>query len=134
MAVSAIDPIDQCLRAALAPFEPRLAIVFGSVAKGKATQNSDVDVAILPQQPLTTQKKIEIIDALALATDRPVDLVDLQNVGEPLLGQILSKGRRIIGPASEWARLTSRHLVDQADFVPLQNHILRTRREAWIKR
>lgn len=125
---------DQQLRDTLARFEPRLAILFGSMARGGARPDSDLDVALLANEPLSTQKKMEIMEALALVSGRPVDLVDLRTVGEPLLGRILSEGRRILGPASEWGRLLSRHLLDQADFVPLQNHILRTRRETWIKR
>lgn len=126
--------IEQHLREALIPFKPRLVIVFGSVAQGIAGPDSDLDVAILTSEPLSAQKRIEIIDALAQASNRPVDLVDLHCVGEPLLGRILTEGRRLLGPASEWGQLLSRHLHDQADFVPLQNHILRTRRQAWIRR
>lgn len=131
--MSGIYSIEQHLRDVLAPLEPRLVILFGSVARGKDGPDSDLDVAMLTNESLSVQKQIEIIDALTLASGRPVDLVDLRSVGEPLLGRILFEGRRLLGPASEWGRLLSRHLVDQADFVPLQNHILRTRREAWTR-
>jgi len=123
----------QYLREALAPFRPRLVILFGSTARGDVRPDSDLDVAVLLDEPLSTPIVMEIIDALALASDRPVDLVDLHSVGEPLLGRILSEGLRIQGDTSEWGRLLSRHLFNQADFVPLQNRILRTRREAWTK-
>jgi len=59
-------------------------------------------------------------------------LVDLSTVGEPLLGQILSGGTRILGDDVRYARMVTRHLFNQADFMPYQSRILRERRQAWI--
>jgi predicted nucleotidyltransferase len=70
----------------------RLAILFGSVAAKKAGIDSDIDIAVLAKNSLTASEKISIINALAEAFGRPVDLVDLHKVGEPLLGQILQHG------------------------------------------
>lgn len=112
---------------------PRIhfAILFGSTAQGTARTDSDIDIAVLAQIPLTAQQKIELIESIASITDRPVDLIDLKTVGEPLLGEIL-KGQRIIGSNEDFARLLTRHLIDVADFVPLQQRLLRERRERWI--
>lgn len=107
-------------------------LVFGSVASGKATAQSDLDIAVLASRPLSVQKKISLINALAESFGRPVDLVDLSQAGEPLLGQILQHGRRILGKDQYYAELLSKHLLDQADFVPYQNRILAERRKAWI--
>lgn len=74
-----------------------------------------------------------LIDALGRAFGRPVDLVDLRGVGEPPLGAILGEGRRIVGDSTAWGDLLSRHLVNQADFVPLQNMILRRRLQSWTR-
>ena len=67
-----------------------------------------------------------------MATGRPIDLVDVHFAPEPLLGQVLKHGRRILGSDTAYAQLLYRHLIEQVDFVPLQNRILSERRMAWI--
>lgn len=110
----------------------RLAVVFGSVARGQHGPGSDLDLAIQCDQALSTSQKVALIDALALATGRPIDLIDLKTVGQPLLNQIVRHGLLLLGSRDLWAQLIYRNLVDQADFVPLRNRILRERRERWI--
>jgi predicted nucleotidyltransferase len=125
--------VDNQLREVLAGFpELILALVFGSVAKGLQRIDSDLDIAVVAKQALTADQKIVIISALAEKTGRPVDLVDLKVVGEPLLGQIVQHGRRLLGSDGEYGRLISRHLFEQADFMPYRNRILAERRAAWI--
>ncbi len=125
--------MDNQLREVLAGFpELILALVFGSVAKGLQRIDSDLDIAVVAKQALTADEKIVIISALAEKTGRPVDLVDLKVVGEPLLGQIVQHGRRLLGSDGEYGRLISRHLFEQADFMPYRNRILAERRAAWI--
>ena len=111
-----------------------LAIIFGSVAKNQAGAESDLDIAINTQTPLSVKEKIEIISALAEATGRPIDLVDLREVGEPLLGQIVQHGQMIIGSPTQKSALLSKHLMDAADFSPYQTRILAERRNAWINK
>ena len=121
------------MREVLAGFpELILALVFGSVAKGLQRIDSDLDIAVVAKQALTADEKIVIISALAEKTGRPVDLVDLKEVGEPLPGQIVQHGRRLLGSDGEYGRLISRHLFEQADFMPYRNRILAERRAAWI--
>jgi uncharacterized protein len=129
----AINPIDELLRKVFTGFpQIKLAILFGSVASGAATAQSDLDLAVIAENPLEVVEKIQIIEALAMATGRPIDLVDVHAAPEPLLGQVLKHGRRIIGSDQAYAQLLYRHLIEQADFVPLQNRILSERRMAWI--
>ena len=109
-----------------------LAFVFGSVAQGKARVDSDLDIAVQAARPLSLQQKLALIGDLAEATGRPVDLIDLRTVGEPLLGQILGHGRRLLGSEDAHGRLLSRHLIDAADFLPLAQRIVDERRRAWI--
>lgn len=111
----------------------RLAVLFGSLAAGEARPDSDVDIAILADRPLSSELKAEWIGALAAATGRPVDLVDLRAAGEPLLGQVL-KGRRLVGDTALHGEWIARHLVEQADFLPCRRRILAERRQAWIGR
>ncbi len=109
-----------------------LAVLFGSLAKNTAGVESDLDLAVSADRPLETNDKMQLIEELAYLTGRPVDLVDLSTVGEPLLGQIIVGGRRILGDDTRYALLLSKHLFNQADFMPYQRRILRDRRLAWI--
>ncbi|SFC97046.1 Nucleotidyltransferase domain-containing protein [Thiohalospira halophila DSM 15071] len=112
--------------------ELELAIVFGSVASGSARADSDLDLAVSAGSPLSTEARIALIEELAAATGRPVDLVDLTLAGEPLLGEIVSNGRRLTGSDEAYASLVTRHLFDKADFLPYRDRILAERRQAWI--
>lgn len=109
-----------------------LALVFGSVAQGQQRVDSDLDIAVSLGHVLTAAEKMELMAALAEQTGRPVDLVDLTLAAEPLLGQILRHGHRLIGSDGAYARLISRHLFEQADFTPYRNRMLAERRAAWI--
>ena len=110
----------------------KLAILFGSLASGKAKFESDLDLAVLSKQPLTQDEKMQLISILAQNFMRPIDLIDLHTVGEPLLGQILANGQRIIGSDTCYGHLITRHLYAEADFMPYQRRILKERREKWI--
>lgn len=124
---------DASLRDVLAGFPGVvLAFIFGSVAQGRATRDSDLDMAVATRQALSADQKMALIAALAARTGRPIDLIDLNTVGQPLLGQIVRHGRRLLGSAAAHGQLISRHLVEEADFMPLRNRILQERRAAWI--
>jgi len=109
-----------------------LAILFGSQATGRATTHSDLDLAVQLSGPLTAADKIMLIEQLAHATGLPIDLIDLKHAGEPLLGQILQHGVRLLGSDEAYAALLSRHVFDEADFLPYRNRILAERRQVWI--
>lgn len=110
----------------------KLAILFGSMATDKGDKESDLDLAVDAGRRLTGNEKISLIEELARLTGRPIDLVDIQSIGEPLLGQILRYGKRILGSDRQYASVLSRHLFDQADFLPYRDRILAERRQAWI--
>lgn len=109
-----------------------LAVLFGSLASGGARPDSDLDLAVGAATALTAAERIALIDDLAERIGRPVDLVDLARVGEPLLGQILTHGKRLLGSDERYAQLLRRHLFDNADFTPYRSRILAERRQAWI--
>ena len=110
----------------------RLAILFGSLAAGRERADSDLDLAVDAGHRLTVDEKLTLMTELAERTGRPVDLVDLHAVGEPLLGQIIRHGKRLLGSETCYADLIRRHLSDQADFLPYRTRILAERRRAWI--
>lgn len=110
----------------------RLAYVFGSVAAGTAQDGSDVDVAVLCDGPMTAEQQIQLISDIAETTGRAVDLIDLMTVGEPLLGQILQHGVRIIGGSERHAELVFKHILNNEDFMPYVERMLAERRQQWI--
>lgn len=108
------------------------AYVFGSIAKGTEKPESDLDIAVQSKDQLTTEQHIALIEDLALATGRAIDLIDLKTAGEPLLGEIL-KGLRLLGSNEAHAELIKRHLFDSADFLPYVERMLAERRAQWTK-
>ena len=125
--------IESAIRATLTAHAGiRLAILFGSLAVGKGRPDSDVDLAIDVGHVLDVETKMTLIGKLAECTGRPIDLIDLRSVGEPLLGQIIRHGKRLFGEAAVYAELIKRHVFDEADFMPYYRRILGERRDAWI--
>lgn len=112
--------------------EIALAVLFGSVASGYQRADSDLDIAVDAGHPLTADEKLAMISLLAERTGRPVDLIDLSVVSEPLLGQIVRHGRRVLGSDTLYGKLISRHVFEQADFMPYRTRLLAERRMAWI--
>lgn len=110
----------------------KLAILFGSQASGDATGKSDIDLALLSNAPISSGLKLKLIEQIGVRFGRPVDIVDLFLAGEPVLGQVF-KGKRLLGNDTTYANLLTKHLLNTADFVPLQQRILTERRNAWIK-
>ena len=81
------------------------ACVFGSFADGRQTPASDIDVAVAARTPIEAQRRLELIDAIASAIGRPVDLVDLHRAG-PLADAGADQGK-----ASSSGTVCSRDLV-----------------------
>lgn len=128
-----LSQVEAALRKVLEDFGGiTLAMLFGSVAAGRQRVDSDLDIAVAMGHPLSAAEKIAIIQVLAETIGRPVDLIDLASVPEPLLGQIVRHGRRILGSDTAFGNLISHHLLEQADFMPYRNRVLAERRMAWI--
>jgi uncharacterized protein len=110
-----------------------LVILFGSVAKDRARNDSDLDIAVASSSPLTPKAHVALIEDLALAFGRPVDLIDLGQTHNPLLQQILTKGRRVLcHDRTRYAELLLRMVYEEADCMPYYRRILSDRRQAWI--
>ena len=107
-------------------------MLFGSQAHGDATEDSDIDLALLCAAPIPSSLKLELIELIGATFGRPVDIVDLFFAAEPILGQVF-KGVRLLGDDATYADLLTKHLINTADFVPLQQRILTERRNAWIR-
>jgi len=122
-----------CIRQVLVTWPGiRLAILYGSAARGKERFDSDLDVAVWLDRPLDVDEKMRLVRRLVGATGRSVDLTDLAVVGEPLLGQILVHGKRVLGDNGAYGDLLALHLRNAEDFLPYRRRILRARRRVWI--
>jgi predicted nucleotidyltransferase len=114
-AVRAAD--DSLLEALTAEPKVRLAVLFGSEARGKADAASDLDVGVAG--PDASE-----LPALALrlerATGRPIDLVGLTTAPPLLRFEIARDGRVLVQQAPHlWSDFKSRAMVDWWDWAPI---------------
>ena len=122
------------LRETLSAFpELKLAILFGSFAKGKETKHSDLDVAVAAERPLNAEQKIQMIEKLSQISGRSIDLIDLQTKRETIFSQAITKGQLIFCHDTKlYAEIIKTVMFNAADFLPLRSRILKDRRHAWI--
>lgn len=84
-----------------------LVILFGSRARETASSQSDADVAVLADHPLTLSERSEFVLRIAqkigAAEDR-IDLVDLWHASPLLQRQIADEGRLLAGDAFDFLR------------------------------
>lgn len=123
---------DQVTRVLQQRSDIRLAILFGSVAQGTARPDSDLDLAIAGTPRLDATARLGLLTELAEIIGRPIDLIDLDLAGEPLLGCILLGGKRLLGSDEEYAALIRRHVFDRTDFLPYRERLLEERAKQWI--
>ncbi len=88
----------------------RLALLFGSQARGSARRDSDVDIAILPTDPaLSLSAENLLVAELERALGASVDLVRLDRVEEALVWRIARDGVVLLSnPRWEAARFLAR--------------------------
>ena len=107
----------------------KVAFLFGSLASGRVRLESDVDVGIACAKVLTSARKLELMDFLAVATGRPIDLIDLTTAPFTVLGQAL-KGRRLfVRDTGIYAAVLRKLWYDVADIKPNYDYVLQRRRE-----
>ena len=106
----------------------KLALLFGSMASGKPRGDSDVDLAVLFDRPITASDKMELIARLEGAMGRPVDLVDLFFLSGTILKQILREGRVLVQDESDCLSGQIHKMVfNQADMMPYTTRALKER-------
>jgi len=111
----------------------KLCIVFGSIVAGKSSPESDLDIAVAGEKPLTGEKFLELVEAFAEATKREIDLIDLTAATGPILKQALSTGMVVQNHDKNlYARLISRMLFNEADMMPYYHRTLRERRKRFL--
>ena len=115
--------------------EVLLGYVFGSFGgdNGQPGPESDVDGAVAANGPLDSAARLRLTDDLAMATGRPVDLIDLHTAGPVILTQALTRGTCLVkrDPAL-LARLIVRMWYLNEDFLPLVRRIQDARRRRFL--
>ncbi|OQC68420.1 MAG: hypothetical protein BWX48_00022 [Verrucomicrobia bacterium ADurb.Bin006] len=112
----------------------RLSILFGSLNGASPRFDSDLDLAVAEQGPMDSRRKQALIEDLAVASGRSVDLVDLHTAHGLLLRSILGTGRMLVcRDRNLYATLIRRMLFEQADFSPLVRRIHACRAAARTK-
>ncbi len=129
-----LDAIDTVTRLLRTMPQIRIATVFGSIASGRAGAESDLDIAVATDRPLSSANKIDLIERLATALGRPVDMIDLLSAQGPVLQQALARGRLIkCEDRALYARLLLRMLYNQADDMRYRRCVLEQRQRAWTQ-
>lgn len=111
----------------------RVAIVFGSVASGAAGFDSDVDVAVMMERRMSSERRMALLEAIEQSTGRTVDLVDLRDAGVAVMRAALNDGQVVVcREPRDLDMLRSKMVTDAEDFLPGLEHLLAVRRRSWI--
>ena len=109
------------------------AVLFGSFAKGRGQNHSDIDLAIELDKQMTAETKLQLLQSLGEITDRNIDLVDLKTVGEPLLNQIILHGKQLKGNQQQFVNLSIKNVNMMQDFSPYIERTLKERRKRLLQ-
>jgi predicted nucleotidyltransferase len=107
--------------------EIRLALVYGSFAKGKATDSSDVDIAIAGDAPFSMDLLMRVRDDLALLFARDVDLIDLAQVEGLILHRAVTRSLVLKRDSALFANYLCKALAFHEDFLPYMRRMRRVK-------
>lgn len=68
---------------------------FGSEVTRTTNPESDLDIAVLCDKPLSPQTRFALVGDVAAASGRPVDMVDLSTASTVICAQVVSTGERL---------------------------------------
>mgnify|MGYP001576169598 CR=1 FL=1 len=89
----------------------RLIILFGSQAAGTAGRQSDTDIAVLSDAPLSIEERAEVSERIARELQVSydlIDIVDLQSASPLLQHQVAEHGKLLSGNREEFVRFRVR--------------------------
>lgn len=69
--------------------------IFGSYGDGSATRHSDIDIAYLSHEDLSSVARWELSQSLAATLNKEIDLIDLSKTNTVFRYQIIANGERI---------------------------------------
>ena len=86
-------PTSEQLQPVAQKFGVRLIVLFGSAARGKIHEESDVDIAVLAERPLTFNQRLKLWSALSPLFSVDVDLAVLNHAAPLLKFQVARDGK-----------------------------------------
>ena len=108
----------------------KIAVLYGSFAKGTQKHTSDIDLGVAADNKLSVETLVEIQTALSNETSKEIDLIDLKSATGVVFKEALTTGKIILNKDSSlFAGILSRMLFEQADFEPLRNRVLEANRK-----
>lgn len=92
--------------------------VFGSRARGTASADSDLDLAVLGAAPLDSVRRFELQRRLSVELDVDVDLVDLLTANSVLRSEVIHGGRALfVGDSQRTLEFEARVLGEYAELL-----------------
>ena len=97
MSVIATDELKALIRALLHKYHAKYALLFGSYARGEATADSDIDVAVFGGKDFRPADIFAFGEELRQLTGKDVDAFEIRevNVGTPFYNAVMEEGVRI---------------------------------------
>ena len=112
----------------------KLAFLYGSRADGRAASTSDFDVAVAFDGPLDPDARVDLAERLGAALHREVDLVDLHTARGLIAQEAIGRGSLLLKKDPLLlARLVKRMWFDKADYGPIRDRALESRRRRVFK-
>ena len=98
----------------------RLAVPFGSTARGTRRPDSDLDVGIIPVDPETSLgTELDLQNRLEQACERSVHLVRLDRASTLRKWKVATEGRLLVSnPPHSWPRFVAMSAIEYAEFAP----------------
>lgn len=120
-----MDLLDRLRERAASLPAVRLAVLFGSMARGQGRKDSDVDLGLL-LAPVSRRERLHVEAELARAAKREVDFIDLDEA-PPLLRFEITRDGVVILEREEglWTRFKAKAMVDWWDWAPIARRIHR---------
>lgn len=124
--MTAMDLLDRLRERAASLPEVKLAVLFGSTARGQARKGSDVDLGLLVD-PDTREARLKALVELERAAGREVDLVFLDEA-PPLLRFEIARDGVLLFERQEglWTGFKVKAMVDWWDWAPTIRRIHKT--------
>ena len=104
----AARPLEERLADRLRAAGAVYATLFGSVARGQARAESDIDVAVSFGRVMSADLRIAMTGIVAAEARRPVDLIDLESAAPLILARALAGKELVCDGATTRARMATR--------------------------
>jgi predicted nucleotidyltransferase len=118
-----MDLLDRLRERAASLPEVRLAVLFGSTARGQARKDSDVDLGLL-LKPVSRSERLHVEAELARAAGREVDFIRLDEAPPLLRFEITREGVVLLEREEGlWASFKAKAMVDWWDWAPYARRI-----------